>query len=185
MTTYTKLSKFLSMVLRHRAQEFGIKLDDEGFTDIGDLYTVVQKRYNNTITYDDLIRVITTPGSDHKLRFELNGYRVRARYGHNKRVGEVTYPPATPPAVLYHGTVPDALPAIQREGLQPRDRQYVHLSTTIERATTVASRHGIPLLLVIEAADAHAAGVIFYHPEDEHYLAAEIPPAYIVFPEDA
>lgn len=184
MTTHTKLSKFLSMVLRHRADEFGIKLDGEGYADIGDLFVVVQGRYNNTFTYDDLIRVVTTPGSDNKMRFELVGDKVRARYGHNKRVQAVTYEPAQPPDVLYHGTVAAALPAIRKEGLTAQQRQYVHLSTTTERAMNVGSRRGKPVLLTIRAGEAHGAGVVFYHPEDEHYLAEHIPREHITFPDD-
>lgn len=182
MTTHTKLSKFLSMVLRHRAAEFDIELDAEGFTDIGAVYVVVQKRYGNTYTYDDLIRVVTTPGSDMKMRFELRGYRVRARYGHNKRVSEVQYPPATPPALLYHGTVASALEDIRAEGLSAQARQYVHMATNTARALTVGARHGSPVLLTIRSGEAHAAGVVFYHPEDEHYLAEHIPAQFIDFP---
>lgn len=183
MTTHTKLSKFISMVLRHRADEFDIELDGEGFTDIGALYTVVQKRYKGAYTYDDLIRVVTTPGSDNKLRFELMGERVRARYGHNKHVAEVTYTPEVPPEILYHGTVAVALAGILEQGLQAQQRQYVHMSTTVERATTVGSRRGEVILLRVQALAAHQAGIAFYHPEDEHYLAEHIPPEFIVFPE--
>ncbi|MEM6284653.1 MAG: RNA 2'-phosphotransferase [Chloroflexota bacterium] len=178
MTTHTRLSKFISMVLRHRADEFGVKLDSEGYTDIGELYAVVQARYS----YDDLIRVVTTPGSDSKMRFELTGYRVRARYGHNKRVQSVEYTPATPPEVLYHGTVAAALESIRDEGLTAQQRQYVHLSTTTERATSVGSRRGKPVLLAVRAKDAADSGVVFFHPEDEHYLAEHIPAEYIDFP---
>lgn len=180
--TDKKLSKFLSLVLRHRADEFGLVLDGEGFTDIGALYAVVQGRYNNAVTYDDLLRVVTTPGSDGKMRFELQGERVRARYGHNRRVAAVQYPPAVPPETLYHGTVTSALPAIRREGLTAQQRQYVHLATTTERAMSVGARHGSPVLLTIHARAAHDAGIVFYHPEDEHYLVEKLPPAYIIFP---
>lgn len=171
------------MVLRHRADEFGLQLDNEGFTDVGALYDVVQKRYNNAYTYNDLIRVVTTPGSDGKMRFELKGERVRARYGHNKRVQPVTYTPATPPETLYHGTVASALPSIRQHGLTAQGRQYVHLSTTQERALSVGARHGKPVLLTIQARAAHEDGVVFYHPEEEHYLAEFIPASYIKYTE--
>ncbi|MEL6152182.1 MAG: RNA 2'-phosphotransferase [Chloroflexota bacterium] len=183
MTTHTRLSKFISMVLRHRADEFGVNLDNEGYTDIGELYAVVQKRYNDAYSYDDLIRVVTTPGSDNKMRFELTGYRVRARYGHNRRVQSVEYEPATPPEILYHGTVANALESIRDEGLTAQQRQYVHLSTTTERATSVGSRRGKPILLTVRAKEAADNGVVFFHPEDEHYLAEHIPVDYIDFPE--
>lgn len=183
MTMHTKLSKFLSMVLRHRAHEFGLELDSEGYTDIGALYEVVQGRYKNAYTYDDMIRVLTTPGSDHKLRFELVGYRVRARYGHNKAVTAIEYPPAVPPEQLYHGTVAAALDGIRKDGLQAQARQYVHLAVDVERALTVGGRRGTAVLLIVRAKAAHDAGFVFYQPDDEHFLVSEIPPAYIDFPE--
>ncbi len=169
------------MVLRHRADKFGIQLDAEGFADVGAVFEVVDNRYNGAYTYDDLITVATHPGSDGKLRFELKGMRIRARYGHS-RVAAVTYPPATPPDVLFHGTTQGALGLIRTDGLKAMSRQYVHLSTTESRATTVAARRGRPVILVIRAADAAEAGTVFYHPEDEHYLAEHIPPEFIDFP---
>ncbi len=183
MTNDTKLSKFVSMVLRHRAHEFGIVLDDEGFTHIDDLVALIESRYTGRYAHEDVLRVVTTPGSDGKMRFELVGEQVRARYGHNKAVQAVNYEPATPPDVLYHGTVADALASIRKEGLTAQQRQYVHLSTTTQRALSVGSRRGKPILLMVRAVEAHRDGVVFYHPGDEHYLAEHIPVQYIVMPE--
>jgi putative RNA 2'-phosphotransferase len=53
------------------------------------------------------------------------------------------------------------------------------LSTTPERAVEVATRHGRPILLEIDARGAQASGVVFYHPEAQHYLAKAIPPQFI------
>lgn len=65
-------------------------------------------------------------------------------------------------------------------------RQYVHLSGTIEMALTVGHRRdGKPALLEIRAAEAHAAGIMFGTPSggnDNVYLAANIPAAFIDFP---
>jgi RNA:NAD 2'-phosphotransferase (TPT1/KptA family) len=47
-------------------------------------------------------------------------------------------------------------------------------------AQTVADRHGDEIvILTIRAAEAHADGIVFYHPEAEHYLARSIPQEYI------
>jgi putative RNA 2'-phosphotransferase len=184
MTADTQLSKFISMVLRHRASQFDITLDAEGYTDIDALYALVQQRYRNAWTYDDLIRVVTTPASDGKTRFELHETRVRARYGHSEGVTDapVQYEAAVPPAILYHGTNEHALTSIRQAGLTAQSRPYVHLSTTTTRALSVGSRRGKAVLLSVRALDAHAAGIVFYHPEDEHYLAEAIPAEFINFP---
>jgi RNA:NAD 2'-phosphotransferase (TPT1/KptA family) len=63
-------------------------------------------------------------------------------------------------------------------------RQYVHLSTTIERAMKVGSRRMEQVILLeIKASEAYHSGIMFYNPEPEHFLAKSIPPGYIDFPD--
>jgi len=178
-----RLSKFLSLVLRHRPGQFGIELDSEGFTDADDLWGVVVRRYGDAYSRADFERVLTSPARDGKSRYELTeDGRARARYGHNRAVTAIQYELVTPPAVLYHGTPASVVDAIRRDGLTPQARQYVHMATTTERATSVGARHGKPVLLVVRAREAHAAGVGFYQADEEHYLAEAVPAAYITFP---
>jgi len=178
----TRLSKFVSTILRHRAGDFGIELDEHGFTDYARLREIVQSKSHDQYTnahWDAIVEV----GADGKHRFEVVDGRIRARYGHS-RVSPIVYDPITPPAILYHGTNPQAAKIIRREGLRSMKRQYVHLSANTERATSVARRRTeSEVLLVIRATEAHLAGVEFYCPEPEHYLAKSIPPIYIEFPE--
>lgn len=50
-----------------------------------------------------------------------------------------------------------------RDGLEPRDRQYVHLSRTADEAESVARRHdAAPAILIIAAQAAQAEGIRFY-----------------------
>ncbi|MEO0562826.1 MAG: RNA 2'-phosphotransferase [Chloroflexota bacterium] len=179
-----RLSKFLALMLRHEPDKFGINLDDDGFADAATVFDAIQKRYSAAYSYEDFVRVATTPAQDGKQRYEMDaaGARVRARYGHNQRVTAVTYEQVEPPAVLYHGAPSHVIDAIRAEGLTAQARQYVHMATTTERAVSVGARHGKPVLLIVRAADAHADGVAFYRADDEHYLAAAVPPAYIDFP---
>ena len=118
----------------------------------------------------------TTAG---RQRYEVKDGRIRALYGHS--AVEVDYLPATPPEILYHGTTEGALASIRREGLTSQKRQFVHLSTDIERAADVGSRHGKPVILRIKALEAHNAGYVFHHPEPRHYLTKAVPPEFIDF----
>lgn len=182
MTDLTRLSKFVSTILRHRAGDFGVELDEHGFTDYARLRELVQSKSHNQYTDADW-NAIVAEGTDGKHRFEVVNGRIRALYGHS-RVTPVVYDPVTPPAILYHGTTPQAVKVIHREGLRSMKRQYVHLSANTERATSVARRRtASEVLLVIRAAEAHLAGIKFYCPEPEHYLSKSIPPTYIEFPE--
>ena len=176
----TRLSKFLALMLRHKANAVGLMLDSEGYADFADVQTRVKARFGSAYSLGDLLRVIDGDDAGKK-RYELRGDKIRALYGHSA-VSEVTYPPAIPPDVLYHGTTMDALDMIRTQGLRAQKRQYVHLTTNLLRAQTVAARHDQQTItLVVRAIAAHDAGIVFYHPEAEHYLARIVPPEYIDF----
>lgn len=177
----TSLSKFLSFLLRHGADEYKLSLDAEGFADIDAVWAIIQ-RERSWASRTDLETVIAG-ARDGKKRHERVGDKIRALYGHS-RVRDVVYPAVEPPEILFHGTVPRALEAIRAEGLQRMQRQYVHLSNTIERATTVASRYDKTVVLLrVRAKEAHEQGVVFHRPDDEHFLATAIPPEFIEFSE--
>lgn len=173
-----KLSRFLALLLRHQPARFALPLDAEGYADLDAVLHILNGLPNfRWATRADIDALLALPG---RSRFEIVGGRIRALYGHTAI--RLTYTPATPPDVLYHGTAPENLDAIRREGLQPMQRQYVHLATTPETARQIALRHSdAPVILRIDAASAHAAGVVFYHPEENIYLCEAVPAKFIVF----
>lgn len=176
------LSKFLALILRHRAPEFGLTLDSQGFADFNAVREVVRRNLGNAYSEEDW-QAILEGKLDGTKRFDKTGGRIRALYGHSK-VRKIEYPAIKPPAILYHGTSPQVLDSISVQGLQPMKRQYVHLSTTVERAIQVGSRYTKQVILLeIRASDAYRAGIEFFHPEPEHYLARAIPADFIDFPE--
>ena len=75
----------------------------------------------------------------------------RSNQGHSVQV-DVELKAAEPPRYLYHGTASRFLPAIQAEGIRKMSRQYVHLSGDFETAMAVGKRHGIPVVITIDAA---------------------------------
>ncbi|HNK62683.1 MAG TPA: RNA 2'-phosphotransferase [Anaerolineales bacterium] len=183
MPNLTRLSKFVSLTLRHRANDFGLHLDSQGFVDFEDLKRIVVEKSTDVYSEEDWRKVLNGE-LDGKKRFELKDGRIRALYGHSK-VEPVIYEPVAPPEVLYHGTTLQAERGIRREGLRSMKRQYVHLSGNTERALNVGSRRTEDVrLLVVRAAEAYRAGIEFYSPEPEHYLAQNIPPQFIDFPKE-
>jgi putative RNA 2'-phosphotransferase len=182
MADLIRLSKFLAVLLRHEPDKFGLKLDDEGFVETDLVWEQVTRRYPGRYTYEDLLTVVEGDASGKK-RYEIQGLRIRALFGHST-AQKISYPPVEPPEILYHGTTREALSTIRTEGLKSQSRQYVHLAIGKLRAETVAQRHGgKPVLLSVRAGAAHRAGIIFHNPEPEHYLAEAIPPEFIEFPE--
>jgi putative RNA 2'-phosphotransferase len=181
MADLVRLSKFLAVMLRHKPEQFDLILDPEGYTDTDAVWAHVQQRYPDTYTYQDLLAVVEGD-QDGKKRYEIVGTRIRALYGHSD-VRPISYPPAEPPEILYHGTGSAALETIRQEGLKSMGRQYVHLTINPGRAHKVGQRHrGKLVVLTIRAGEAAKAGITFYHPEPEHYLADAIPSEFIDFP---
>lgn len=174
---HRKLSKFLSLLLRHQPARFPIPLDEEGYADMGAVMRILKGlpnfRWANRTDIDVVVNV-----TEGRRRFEMQGQRIRALYGHT--VLRPKYEPVEPPSWLYHGTTPERARQILREGLRPLQRQYVHLAATPKIAYSIGLRHSPePIILEIEAAEAYADGVEFYHPTDEIYLVAGVLGQYI------
>lgn len=173
-----RLSKTLSFILRHHPHYYELELEDGGWVKLDMLIEALRsenKRFAE-ITLADIERIITT--SDKK-RYEIDGGRIRAMYGHTVATA-LAYTPTEPPTILYHGTSTQFVGIIQQQGLKPMSRRYVHLSVEKETARLVGQRKsGKVVLLHITAMQAHVAGVKFYYGNDDVWLADHIPPEYI------
>lgn len=87
---------------------------------------------------------------------------------------------AIPPKVLYHGTAHRFLKSIEKEGLLPMGRQYVHLSTDIPMAESVGKRRdNNPAILMVDAEKAAKDGIDFYIGNDEVWLCDHMPSKYL------
>jgi len=182
MADREKLSKFLAYVLRHSPEEANLILDEQGFTPVDNLWAAVQKRFGARYTWPDLLAIVEGDKTGKK-RYEIDGKQIRALFGHNVALTKITYEPAVPPEFLFHGTNEKARKLIKVEGLKSLGRQYVHCTTSLQRAMTVAQRRSDEIVMLeILSLEAHAAGIEFYHPEPEHYLVRAVPAAYIRFP---
>lgn len=176
MTDDVRLSKMLSLWLRHRPDAAGLALDAQGWTDVDALLGALSHA-GAGCDWQRLLRIVEE--SD-KQRFELSAdaARIRARQGHSVGV-ELDWPETAPPERLYHGTVEQALPAILAEGLKPMRRHHVHLSPDIDTARRVGARRGAPIVLVIRAAALHATGQPFLLTSNQVWLTAQVPPDHI------
>lgn len=176
---HRKVSKFLSLVLRHRPGRIGLVLDAQGWADI-DALIARAGEHGMALTREEILDVAAT--SD-KQRFALDDSRrrIRANQGHSVDV-DLGLEPREPPAVLYHGTAETNLAAIRIEGLKPGRRQHVHLSPNAATATAVGQRHGRPVVLRVAAGRMWAAGFELYRSENGVWLTDAVPPEFIEFP---
>ena len=169
-----RVSKQLALMLRHRPEAFGIALDRFGFAPLEDVLVAVKER-DAEITRSDIQEIVDDPG---KQRFEILEDRIRARYGHSVPI-QLDREPVEPSEFLYHGTDPTAAEVIEREGLKPAGRQYVHLSLTPEVATQIGRRRSdTPVILRILAGQAHRAGIKFYDC-GQVILTENVPPEFV------
>ncbi|MFI7596283.1 RNA 2'-phosphotransferase [Actinoplanes sp. NPDC049681] len=171
-----RLSRRMSLVLRHRPEVAGLALDPAGWVPVTDLLAALE------ITRAELDVVVA--GND-KSRFAVatgaDGVdRIRASQGHSRRVNvDLDLPPADPPATLYHGTPRANLPSIMREGLRPRSRHHVHLSPDVLTALRVGRRRSADVaVLEVDAAAMTASGHVFHLSANGVWLTAVVPPGH-------
>jgi len=172
----TRHSKFLSLHLRHQPQALGLTLAPGGWVAVAELLAACAA-HGHPLTREELDLLVKS-NDKQRFAFDETGQQLRAQQGHSVPV-ELQLAPAAPPAVLYHGTVAAALPAIGREGLRPMGRHHVHLSPDAETARRVGNRRGPAVLLRIDAAELHRAGGVFYQTGNGVWLTAAVPPEFI------
>lgn len=172
-------SKRISYHLRHAPEELGLTLAPGGWVAVDALLGAFAAR-GPALSRDDLAEIVAT-NDKQRFAFDESGARIRANQGHSVEV-DLQLEPATPPALLYHGTATRFLDAIRKEGLTPKGRHHVHLSRDTDTARTVGARHGTPIVLVVDAARLHAAGAVFYTSANGVWLVDAIPPLYLTIP---
>lgn len=170
-------SKFLSYVLRHQPEAIGIELDSEGWTDIDALIAAAARddRRLDRALIDEVV------ANNDKKRFAISsdGVRIRAVQGHSTGAVRIVHRALTPPPVLYHGTASRFVAAILRQGLRPGARHHVHLAQDYAAAFAVGTRHGVPVVLRVDAAGMDAAGFPFFLADNGVWLTEAVPPRYL------
>jgi len=171
-----RVSKFLSLVLRHEPTAIGIALDHAGWVDV-DVLLAAANRHGNTLTRELLDEIVF---SNDKQRFAYSddGRRIRANQGHSVDI-DLELVPCVPPAQLYHGTATRFLTSIQAQGLRAMQRHHVHLSANMDVAHRVGSRHGQPVVLVVDALSMHGDGLLFYQSANGVWLTDSVPVQYL------
>lgn len=178
MTTkeaHVSASKLLALVLRHKPEEIGISLDEHGWADVGELVCGISK--TRAFTHDTLEEIVAT---DSKGRYSFNEDHtlVRANQGHSISV-DVELKQETPPPVLYHGTGEKYVSSINKAGLVPKSRLYVHLSSDYETALKVGTRHGKAVVYTVDSAAMNDRGFPFFLSQNGVWLTKSVPVEYL------
>ncbi|MCI9976514.1 RNA 2'-phosphotransferase [Clostridioides difficile] len=176
MSKKDKLSVFISLILRHKPETIGIKLDNYGYADVNELIGNINSTGRN-INMEILEQIVK---EDNKQRYSFNEDRskIRANQGHSIKVN-VELKELRPPKCLYHGTTIRFLDNIKKEGIVRKSRLYVHLSNGIDTAIKVGKRHGIPIVLKVNTEKMYEDGYKFYLSENNVWLCEHIPFKYV------
>lgn len=176
----TRISKYMSLILRHKPEVIGIELDARGWADVDALLKGIGRKYE--IDREILEEIVK---NDEKQRYAFNEDKtmIRANQGHSVQV-DVELPEAEPPETLYHGTVQRFADSIEARGLLPGNRLYVHLSSDVKTAEKVGRRRGKPVIYLIRAGQMNRDGFTFYLSANGVWLTKEVPARYLKRLED-
>ncbi|WP_446215585.1 RNA 2'-phosphotransferase [Micromonospora sp. IBHARD004] len=170
-----RVSKKMSLALRHRPDRFGLAPDPAGWVPVTDLLAALRISravLDEVVAGNDKQRFAVERGAD-------GVDRVRASQGHSIPV-DLGLAPTPPPDRLYHGTSAAVVPSIMAEGLRRGGRHHVHLSPDVETARRVGARRGGQVaILTVDAAAVARDGHLFYRSANGVWLADAVPAAYL------
>lgn len=161
--------------LRHRPDDAGLEIEGDGWVGLAAVAEALQ-RAGYSLSADD---VALLARGDQRGKLEIEGARIRARYGHSIDLGAPAHESA-PPKVLYAAAPPRYAERIAATGLHPVKRRFVHLYVDRRVAVERGVRRGMePLVLEVAAAEAHAAGVRFFPRGGGVWLCDPVPPEHL------
>ena len=168
-----KISKFLSLVLRHRPDVIDLELDSGGWADTKDILVACK------IDLNELVKVVA---NDDKGRYEFHkDYgldKIRACQGHSIDV-DLGYEPKEPPEKLFHGTAKKNIESIMEKGLIKSGRNHVHLSSDMYTAVTVGGRHGEAVVFEVDTLNMNKDGYKFFLSTNKVWLTENVPVKYL------
>lgn len=171
------VGKYIAFILRHHPEAIGMKLDEHGWARTKELIAEIAKsRPFDMQMLEEIVR------TDSKQRYSFNEdkTKIRANQGHSIPV-DVELEQKTPPDVLWHGTGEKYVESINKIGLLPKSRLYVHLSKDYGTAKAVGSRHGKPVVYRVNAKQMAEDGYPFYLSVNGVWLIKEVPVQYFSF----
>jgi 2'-phosphotransferase len=165
-----QISKTLSYLLRHGAEEHKLEIAPDGFVDLNELLDLPLVR-NLQVTLEDVQRVVET---NQKKRFELKqlpnlSWFIQAAQGHSIKsvqsdllLSPINDPDAYP--IVVHGTYKEAWESIKTLGLSKMSRNHVHFAIGYPKDMGVVSgmRGSCNVFIEIDMGQAIRDGMKFY-----------------------
>lgn len=162
-----ELSKLLSWILRHGANDVNIPISANGYIDV-DVILKNERFVCKKFTLSDVQNVVK---NDPKQRFALetlpNGkMRVRCNQGHSMANVQLTLTridDASKLPIVVHGTYYQYWDKIKADGLKRMNRNHIHMTECEQFSdNTSGFRSSSEILIYINVSNAMSDGIVFY-----------------------
>lgn len=172
----TASSRFLSLVLRHNPEAIDVAMDANGWVKVEELLQQAAA-HGRSISHAQLQQIVAH-NNKRRFSFSDDGQRIRANQGHTVDI-DLNLPLAEPPAKLYYSTAPQRLERILKSGIRGGQRGYVQLRPRHDDALAIGAARPGALLIGVDAAAMHTAGVPFRQTDNRIWLVPRVEPEHI------
>lgn len=178
---HTRLSIYISRLLRHRPEELNLTMDCHGWVPVAELLEKINGAGRYRMTKEILDEIVRSDNKG-RYRYSQDGTKIKACQGHSIPWVEPELAYGEPPAVLYHGTTEEAWEKIRAAGYISRmNRHGVHMQAEEEKAWQSARRwHKAPVVLKIDARGMYADGAVFGMADNGVWCTEQVPVQYIL-----
>ena len=168
------VSKTMCYILRHKPEEFGIKLDKYGYVNIALLASVLK------ISQSELVNIAN---NDPKNRYRIKNNKIKCNFGHSIPVELEINNEQSIPETLFHGTTIDNEASILKTGLQAFERNYVHLTNDLLVVKQVGMRYAKTedklVVVVVNAKEMLNDGYKIFATGTSTFLTKNVPVKYL------
>jgi 2'-phosphotransferase len=175
----SKVSRFLTAILRHRAVEMGIPIRSDGYIRVRDL----RDKVDFHLSLEELAELVRL---DKKTRFSLiqegEEWLIRANQGHSLKevISEdlltlISEEDVNKFPIAVHGTTLLAWESIQKMGLSKMERNHIHFAISDDLTQTLSGfRVKSEVLVYIDVKKCMHAGMTFWISKNHVILSSGI-----------
>lgn len=176
----TRVSKAMSLLLRHKARDECVTITDDGYVRIDDLLAWLSGSVPFQVCRKDIEQVVA---ENSKQRFKIEGDSVRANQGHSMDGIHVDMEPYQGLGPLFHGTYMRFRESIANTGLSRMSRQHIHMvSPDPDGKWATMIRKDVDLIIAVNYERAVERGHTFMRSSNGVILTeGPIPPELLTF----
>ncbi|PSV00725.1 RNA 2'-phosphotransferase [Photobacterium kishitanii] len=176
--TINSKGRLLTFILRHKPEDAGVTLNDQGWCDIEPLLKNLKKGQQNKITLNELFELVE---NDDESRFQISpdGKEIRCLQGHSLSYVKIDFVTVKPEFNLFHGTSDVGIKGIMNDkSIKRMSRNFVQLTDDIRKAKKIGARHGSPVIIKIDTRSMNRDNIAIFKSENGVFLTNNVPAMY-------